>query len=294
MRKRETLLAYAFVSPAVLLVIAFVIWPTVKTFVTSLTNVSLSQPGMGPFCGLDNYRALASDPDFARSAGNTALFTLVVVPLQTGLALLLALWAARPQWPSRALRVAIFAPTVLSLTVLSVVWKLLCEPVSRSGSGLFNGLLLSLNLPAQPFLTSPDQALGVIVIMSVWQGVGLQMLVFCAALQQVPEPLYQAAELDGAGRWHRFWNVTLPGIAPTAVFVVVITTVLALKLFVQPFLMTRGGPQGSTMSMVQYIYETAFVHRDLGLACAAGSVFFVAVSVITLALRRASRAAEAL
>jgi ABC-type sugar transport system permease subunit len=178
--------------------------------------------------------------------------------------------------------------------VLSVVWKLLCEPVSRSGSGLFNGLLLSLNLPAQPFLTSPDQALGVIVIMSIWQGVGLQMLVFCAALQQVPEQLYHAAELDGAGRWHRFWSVTLPGIAPTCVFVVIITTVLALKLFVQPFLMTRGGPQGSTMSMVQYIYETAFVHRDLGLACAAGSVFFVAVSVITLALRRASRAVEAL
>jgi ABC-type sugar transport system permease subunit len=205
---------------------------------------------------------------------------------------LLALWVNKPGWVNRSLRSAVFIPTVLSLAVLSILWKLLYEPITPTGSGLINGILASLHLPAQPFLTSPRQAMLAIVAMSVWQGVGLQMMIFLSALQQVPAQLHEAAVLDGAGRWWRFWHVTLPGIAPTGVFVVMITTIFALKLFVQPFLMTKGGPQGSTLSIVQYVYETAFYRRDLGLACAAGAVFFVAVCLIAIVQRRVFRAAE--
>ncbi|UCF34555.1 MAG: sugar ABC transporter permease, partial [Phycisphaerales bacterium] len=182
---------------------------------------------------------------------------------------------------------------MLSLTVLSVVWKLLYEPSTATGAGLFNGLLTSVHIRPQPFLTSVKQAMPAIAAMSIWQGLGLQMMIFLSALQQVPKELAEAAFLDGAGRWRRFWSVTFPAIAPTGMFVVIVTTVFALKLFVQPFLMTRGGPQGSTISMVQYIYETAFYERDLGLACAAGAIFFVAVALLTLIQRRLTVATEA-
>jgi ABC-type sugar transport system permease subunit len=213
--------------------------------------------------------------------------------LQTALALALAVWTNGSAVSRRALRVAVFIPTVISLTVLSVLWKLLYEPASATGAGVFNGLLTSAGLPTQPFLTSPTQAMGAIVAMSIWQGVGLQMMIFLAGLQQIPAQLYEAANLDGAGPWRRFVNVTMPGIAPTAVFVIMVTTIFALKLFVQPFLMTRGGPQGSTLSVVQYIYEMAFLHRDLGLACAAGAVFFVAVGTLAVIQRYLLRGVEA-
>jgi ABC-type sugar transport system permease subunit len=166
------------------------------------------------------------------------------------------------------------------------------EPATPTGAGLFNGLLTTLGLPAQPFLTGPFQALAALVLMSIWQGAGLQMMVFLAGLQQIPTQLYEAARLDGAGPWQRLRHVTLPGLAPTTVFVVLITTIFALKLFVQPFLMTRGGPQHATLSLVQYVYEAAFFARDLGLACAAGATFLLIVMALTLILRLLARRAE--
>lgn len=294
MARREMLTAYVFVAPAILMIAAFVLWPAAITFHTSLHRTTLTDPGPGEYCGVENYRAVMSDPEFRRSAINTIVFTVLVVPAQTVLALLLAQWTNGPGWASRSLRLAVLIPTMISLTVLSVLWKLLYEPVSATGSGLFNGILTSLHLPPQPFLTSPRQAMPAIVVMSIWQGVGFQMMIFLCALQQIPGQLREAALLDGAGRWRRFCHVTLPGIAPTAAFVVMMTTIFALKLFVQPFLMTRGGPQGSTLSTVQFIYETAFFRRDLGLACAAGAAFFVGVSTIAVVLRRMLRATECL
>jgi ABC-type sugar transport system permease subunit len=293
MNRREHMMAFLFVAPACALILLFVLWPVVNTFATSLFQVGLTDQHYGPYCGVANYRALFDDPAFRRSAANTAVFTVAVVPVQTVLALLFALWTNSPGWSRRALRVSVFLPTVLSLTVLSVLWRLLYEPASLSGTGLFNGVLAALHLPTQPFLTSPHQAIWAIVIMSVWQGVGLQMMIFLAALQQIPDERYEAARIDGAGGWQRFRHVTLPAIAPTAMFVVMVTTIFALKLFVQPFIMTRGGPEGSTMSVVQYIYEAAFFARDLGLACAAGGVFFVAVCLIAVALRGLMRVVEA-
>lgn len=294
MARRERLVACLFILPAGLLLLAFVFWPTINAFRTSFCSLTLTEPGLGRYCGLENYRALLSDPGFRQSARNTAYFTVLVVPLQTVLALFLAAWTNLPRRASRGLRFAVFLPTTVSLAVLSVLWTLLYAPVSPTGSGLFNGLLMSIGLPDQPFLTSPQQAMLAIVAMSIWQGVGLQMMIFLAGLQQIPAGLYEAACLDGAGPWRRFWHVTLPGIAPTGVFVVMITTIFALKLFVQPYLMTRGGPQGSTRSVVQYIYEAAFARHDLGLACAAGGLFFLAVGAVAVGQRILSHKAEAL
>ena len=286
--RRERVLGWCFVAPAALFVAVFVIWPTSHMVLTSFRQASWSGMHGGGFAGLSNYADLLATPTFRHSLRNTALFAALVVPLQTALALLFAVWVDGVGVTRRFLRIAVFVPTTISLAVLSVLWKLMYEP----SGGLINGLLTSIGLPPQPFLTSTHQALPAIVVMSVWQGVGLQMLIFLSGLQQIPKELYEAARLDGAGSWRCFRNVTLPGLAPTTVFVVMVTTILALRLFVQPHLMTSGGPEFATLSVVQYIRETAFLHRDLGLACAAGTVFLVLVLLLTLVLRRLLRAAE--
>ena len=284
---RERLVAWLFVAPATLLIAVFVLWPSL-----SMLRTSVQTRGDG-FVTAAHYRAVLGDPQFRRSAVNTTLFAILVVPLQTALALALALWTNRPGGATRILRAAVFIPTTISLTVLSILWALMYAPASLTGAGLLNGLLKSLALPTQPFLTSTRQALPAIVAMSIWQGVGLQMLILLAGLQQIPQQLYEAAELDGAGRWRRFLHVTCPGIAPITVFVVMVTTIFALKLFVQPYLMTGGGPEDATISTVQYIY-TAFKHGDLSLACAAGVIFTLAVLLVAAAQRYLFRRAETL
>ncbi len=283
------MVALAFVLPACALVGLFVYWPALSMAHASLHHRQLTDRGSGTYCGLDNYRSLWADPDFRQSACNTAWFTLLVVPAQCGLALLLAVWTNGPGWSRRALRLAVFVPTTISLTVLAVLWKLMYEPATATGAGLINGLLISAGLVDQPFLTSPGQAMFCIAVMSVWQGAGFQMMIFLAGLQTVPQELYEAASIDGARRWQRFRHVTLPGIAPTLALVIMITTIFALKLFVQPHLMTKGGPQGATRSIVQYIYEVFRTH-ELGMACAAGAVFFVVVTAIAGLERRWLRA----
>lgn len=279
-------LAWLFVAPAVVLMGLFVLLPAAAMLGLSFSDASLTLRRAPVWVGLRNYADLARDAGFRHALRNTAVFAVLVTPIQTALALLLALACDGRGFGRRLLRLCVFVPTTLSLAVLSVVWKLLYAPLSADGGGLVNGLLTSLGLPPQPLLTSPSQALYAIVAMSVWQGVGLQMAIFLAGLQQIPRVLYEAAALDGAGRCVRLRHVTLPSLAPTVVFVVLITSVFAFKLFVQPYVMTGGGPQDATRSLVQFIYEAAFRQRSLGLASAAGVVFLVLVLALTLLLRR--------
>ena len=222
MQRRERLIALLFVLPATALIGLFVVWPAVHALGVSATSARLTQPEPAAYCGADNFQALWQDPEFSQAARNTAWFTVLVVPLQVILAMALAIWVNRPGRTIQLLRLAVFLPTALSLAVLSVLWTLMYEPETASGSGLINALLGRLNLPAQPFLTSPTLAMPAIALMSIWQGVGLQMLVLWAALQQIPRHLYDAARLDGAGAWSQFRSVTLPGVAPTGAFVVMI------------------------------------------------------------------------
>lgn len=274
-----------FLLPALGLLSVFVVWPLVRAIAWSFSNADLLSVGHARAIGLSNYSSLLADPRFRRAFANTALFAALVVPVQTILAFFLALWVNRPERTWRWLRTVFFVPVVVSMPVLAVLWTMLYQPAQPDHVGLVNAALSLVGLPPQAWLNDPRLALPAIAAMSVWQGVGLQMMVFLAGLQNVPRELLEAARIDGAGPWQRVWHIILPALRNTVIFVVTVTTILAFRLFVQPYLMTHGGPQNRTLSVVQSIYEMTFLDQDLGRACAAALLFLLAVAALTLAQR---------
>jgi ABC-type sugar transport system permease subunit len=288
-QKQYSRQALWFLLPALLLLGVFVVWPLLRALWWSLHGADLLDPGRQRWVGLVQYSSLLGDQRFRQAFGNTALFALLVVPIQTALALLLALWVNRPEPAWRWLRFAFFAPTVVALPVLSIVWTLLYQPAQGEEMGLVNVLLSSLGVAPRAWLREPATALGALAIMSVWQGVGLQMMVFVAGLQTLRRDILEAALLDGASGWQRVRHVILPALRNTTAFVVTVTTIASFRLFVQPYLMTHGGPEDATVSVIQLIYETTFISNDLGRASAAAIVFLVIIAALTAAQRRLLR-----
>lgn len=287
--KRQRSPAGWFLLPAMVLLSLFVVWPILRAALWSFTNADLLAPRDSHWVGLSNYSDLLTDPRFRRAFGNTALFALMVVPLQSTIAFLLALWVNRPEQPWRWLRGAFFIPVVVSMPVLAVLWTMLYQPMQGSETGLVNATLLRLGIPPQAWLRDPHLALPAIAFMSIWQGVGLQMMVFVAGLQSVPRELLEVARIDGASGRQRVIHVILPAMRNTIIFVVTVTTIFAFRIFVQPYLMTRGGPGNSTLSLVQSVYENTFLSQDLGRACATAMIFLLLVGALTLVQRRYSR-----
>jgi ABC-type sugar transport system permease subunit len=279
-RKAPLLLA-----PALGLLALFVVWPLIRAAWWSVSDADLLAPDRAHFTGWTNYSDLLGDPRFRRAFFNTALFAVLIVPLQTVGALFLALWVNRPEPAWRWLRVVFFLPVVVSLPVLAVVWSLLYQPEQAGQTGLVNAALGLFSIEGQAWLRDPQLALPALVAMSIWQGVGLQMMVFLAGLQSVPRDQLEAAQLDGASAWQRLVHVVLPSLRNTTVFVVTVTTILSFRLFVQPYLMTRGGPDDHTLSLVEYIYEMTFLNLELGRACAAALLFLIWVGFLTLLQR---------
>jgi ABC-type sugar transport system permease subunit len=284
-RKTYAASAWWFLLPALALLGVFVAWPMLRALIWSFTAADLLHPQGRPWTGLSNYSDLLSDPRFRRAFANTALFALMVVPLQTLAAFLLALWVNRPEPAWRWLRTVFFVPTVVAMPVLAVLWKMLYQPADEGQMGLINAAVIAIGLPPQPWLADPMLALPAIAFMSIWQGVGLQMMIFLAGLQSVPSETLEAARIDGAGPLQRTLHVTIPSMRNTIIFVLTVTTILAFRLFVQPYLMTRGGPGNSTLSMIQSIYEMTFLSQELGRACAAAFVFLLLVALLTVVQR---------
>lgn len=271
--------------PAFLLLALFVILPFVSAIYDSFTNQSLKtilQPQLHRWVGFDNYAELLTDSEFGRALGNTAFFVVLVTPLQCLLALAMAVMVEGSSLWQRYLRTCFFFPVVTSLAVLAVIWGLLYNP----NFGLFNRWLQLIGFPAQPFLTSPSQAMLCIAAMSIWQGAGFQMMLFLAGMKNIPPELYEAAAVEGASRWQRFWRITLPMLRNTAILVITITTIFAFKLFVQPHLLTNGGPEGSTTTLLLQLFHEAFTHNDFARASAVSVIFFVIVLVVSLIQRR--------
>ncbi|AAU25615.1 sugar ABC transporter permease [Bacillus licheniformis] len=279
---RDNVLAYTFLGPALLILSVFLVIPSIMAVYYAFTDYYLLTPDLRKFVGFDNFIKLFKDPIFLKSLSNTLKFVVLVIPLQIGAALGLALLLNKKRKANTFFKVAYFSPVVMSLVVISVLWLYLLNP----NEGMINNVLTHVGLPPQPFLTSPNQAIFTIVFVSVWQGAGFQMLIFLAGLQNIPGDVYEAAQLDGMNKWQRFIYITLPLLKPTSVFIFITTLISAFKLLVQPMVMTQGGPVNSTMTVVYYIYQTGFTDRMVGYASSIALLFGTIIGLVTLAQRK--------
>jgi fructooligosaccharide transport system permease protein len=282
---KEAVTGYLFLLPALILLGIFLLYPMGAAFYYSLTDFYILRPGEENFVGLANFQTILGDAEFRQALINTIYFAVLVVPIQISVALGLALLVNRKLRFKVFFRTAYFSPVVMSLVVVSILWTFMYNP----NEGLINELLGVFGIPAQPFLTSPDQAMNSIIAMSVWQGAGFQMMIFLAGLQNIPNHLYEAADIDGANKFQKFLHVTLPGLKNISVFIFITITIAAFKLLVQPMIMTQGGPLGSTKSLVYHIYEVGFNYRDVGYASAMAVVFTLMVLIITIVQRILAR-----
>jgi ABC-type sugar transport system permease subunit len=280
---------WLFLAPALLLLGAFALVPMLRAARWSFTGADLLDVGGARWIGAANYSDLLTDPRFRRAFFNTALFALMVVPAQAALAFFLALWVNRPEPHWRWLRTVFFVPVVVSMPVLAVLWTMLYQPLRGDQMGLVNALVAGLGLPAQDWLQNPRLALPAIAFMSVWQGVGFQMMIFLAGLQNLSKDQLEAAQIDGANAGQRLRHVIVPAMRSSIAFVLTATLILSFRLFVQPYLMTRGGPADSTVSLIQFVYETTFLGRELGRACAGAMLFLLLVAGLTLLQRLFAR-----
>jgi multiple sugar transport system permease protein len=285
--KRSDADRLVFLSPWVLTFLLFALFPLLFSLALSFLRYSPLDPSATRWVGLAQYRRLFADPDFWRALGNTLYFVVATIPATTILALLLAL--ALDHAPLRNfLRATFFLPSIVSLAVVAVLFKQLYAP-----HGFVNGLLGGAGLPQPSWLLEPKLALPSIMAMDVWAAVGYYMLLLLAGLQTVPRVLHEAVALDGGGRWARFRHVTFPHLRPVLLFVVALNTIRSLQVFVEVFVMTGGGPLGSTRTVVYQIYDTAFHHLDLGYASAIAYVLFVVIAAVTLLEARGFRMGKA-
>lgn len=282
---RSALVGWLFSAPGLLLLGAFLVAPFALAFGFSFTNQRLISPLPTRFVGLDNYTAILTDGAFWRALLNNVWFVLVVVPVQTCLALWLAILVNRQLRGRVFFRTVFFLPVVTVMAAAAVIWTLLYNP-----DGLVNAVMEAVTFGAfaPDWLNSTTWALPAIIIVSIWQGAGFQMIILLAALQDVPDQLYEAAALDGATRWQQFRNVTLPGIRNGLIFVVTVTTILAFRLFDQVWIMPRtpGGPLDATRTVMLELVETGFGAQRIGRGSAIAVVFFLIVLLVAMVQRR--------
>lgn len=284
-RRTEGPVAWAFSTPALIFLVIFLVLPFVLAVIFSFTNARLISPLPTRFTGVDNYVSVLSSATFWRGLLNNTIFVVGVVPLQTALALGLAILVNR-KMPGRTIfRTIYFMPVVTVMAAAATIWILLFNP-----DGLINAVMETITFGAfaPDWLNSTTWALPAIMIVSIWQGVGFQMIILLAALQDVPVTLYEAAAIDGATPWQQFTNVTLPGIRNGLIFVVTVTTILAFRLFDQVYLMPQspGGPLNATRTMMLEMVETGFDRQAIGAGSAIAVVFFVIVLAITIVQRQ--------
>ena len=274
---------FLMLLPACLLVGIFLLLPFVLSFPMSLTNRRLI-PRPVKFVGLDNYVNVLTDPVFWRALFNVTYFAVMVVPIQCGFALAMALLINQKLPGRNVFRGALFLPAITSMAVVCVIWGTLFRYPTGPLNQIVSILTFGLAGPID-WLGNPASAMPAIVLLSAWQAYGFQMVVYLAGLQSIPNDLYEAARLDGASTWQRFRFVTWPGLRQTNIFVLIITTIQAFKLFTQVNILTQGGPRNATETVVQYMYQVGFVGQKLGLASAVAIILFFIVLAISLVQR---------
>ncbi|MDX2505845.1 MAG: sugar ABC transporter permease [Gammaproteobacteria bacterium] len=285
LEKQDSLKGWVFVLPALLGLLCFVLLPFMLAVILSFTNLRLGSPLPTEFVGVTQYQRLINDTAFLHALRNNTLFALIVVPLQTALALLLALLINQPLRGMVVFRTLFFMPVVFPLSLVAVVWVLLFAPGLQ---GTLNSMLEFITMGAwQPrdFLHDANWALPAIALTSIWQGVGFQMVILLAALQTIPSELYEAAKVDGANKRQQFFFITLAQLRNALIFVVLVTTILAFRLFDQVQIMTQGGPQYATTTVMYEAVKAAFSSQQVARGAAMAVVFFIIVLLFTLLQR---------
>jgi len=278
-----------FALPALAGLLIFMVIPFLLAIALSFTNLRLGSPLPLEFVGPTQFLRLLDDDAFIRALVNNLVFAVVVVPVQTLLALGLALLLNQPLKGRGLFRTLFFMPVVFPLSLVSVVWILVYAP---GPDGMLNSFLQLISFDHwQPrdFLHDPWLALPAIMLTSIWQGVGFQMVILLAGLQGIPGELYEAARIDGAGRWQRFWHITLPQLRNTLVFVMLVTTILAFRLFEQVQIMTHGGPRHATTTVMYEAVQAAFSRQQVARGAAITVIFFLVVSLVTAVQRHFAR-----
>ncbi|RBM23329.1 sugar ABC transporter permease [Streptomyces sp. PT12] len=270
-----------FVLPFTAAFALFMVWPIVYGIWMSFTDESLSLRGTS-FVGFDNYAEAFGDPDVWSSLGNTVFFTLIsslpLVLIALAMALLVHTGLAG-QW---VWRLAFFAPYLLPVTVVTLIWSWLYQP----DLGMGNELVTAIGLEPVGWLSDESVAMWSIAVLTIWWTVGFNFLLYLAALQSLPDTLHEAAALDGAGAWRRLWSVVLPQLRRTTGLVVMLQILASLKVFDQIYILTKGGPNESTRPILEYIYDVGFTGYRLGYASSISYLFFAIVIVVSIAQLR--------
>lgn len=290
MRKVHPLVTLAFMLPGLSLIGMFVLYPALKAIVLSFTNFNMiSEPA---FVGTANYVRLANDPFFWSALKNTLLYVVVVVPVLVTLPIFLAVLVNKAIPGIAFFRAAIYLPVITSLVISGLIWKWVYEE-----KGILNYFLLSFGITDQPiaFLTDPGNALFSVMAVTIWSGMGYYMVIYLAGLQAIPKHLYEVAEVEGVSKWQQLIHITIPLLRPSIAVVTVMSSIAAMKVFEEVYIMTQGGPLDATKTLVYTIYETAFSEFEMGYASAIGVVLFVITlvfSLINLKLLRARNAED--
>jgi len=267
MINKKKILPYLLVSPYIVHFMLFVAFPVGFSIVLTFHQWNIISPM--EYTGLNNYIRLFNDKTFLRSIGNTLIFLVIHIPLQIIFALFLAEILNQKIKLRGAFRGAFFLPVIVSGVVVTILW----QQLYGFDTGLLNRLLTGIGLGKIGWLTDPDLAMSSIAIMATWKNVGLYIVLFLVGLQTVPPQYYEAAELEGASHSQKFFKITLPMINPTIFMVVLLSTIGGFSLFIEPYVMTGGGPLNSTISAVLYIYKQGFFYYHMGYAATLGLFF---------------------
>ncbi len=274
--QKKKWLPYLLVSPYLIFVTVFVVFPVLFCLFLTFNKWNIISPMK--FIGIDNYTRLFHDRLFWKAIGNTMKFLLLHILLQLLVSLFLAYLLNQKLRAAAFFRASFFMPVIVSGVVVTILWQQLLG----FDSGLINRLLMSMGIKKTGWLVDPDVAIYSISIMATWKNVGLYVILFLVGLQTVPTQYYEAAKMEGATRWQQFYHITLPMINPTIFMVVILSTIGGFSLFIEPYIMTGGGPLNTTLSAVLYIYKQAFQYYNMGYSATLG--FFYAVMIMTVVI----------
>lgn len=275
----EKIKPYLLLLPAFIGIGAFTIYPVIKAIIWSLYKVNQLNPSKTRFVGLDNFRYLLTNKNFLKTMGNTGVYTLWTVVIILLIAIVLAVWLSRRQDKmTKFTQAAAFTPHIISMVSIAMVFSQMMNP----NIGLFNTVLEGIGLPKLNWLQSSDTAMGSVIFVACWKSIGYYSLIIIGALQSISPSIYEAAELDNTGRWRTLTRITIPMISPQLFFTLIVMTIGSFKVFDTVRLLTDGGPNNATSTLVYYIYKTVFWDDNVGRACAASVILLICVSILTV------------